>query len=107
MYNLPNLISNIACVGVERRLLDCPIMGMYDCNMIVEISVNNGNNFLHYHPANYIPQSISIKIIIIYLQILAYVKMVRSCKRMKYCNFVLMVNGEHYVPGCGDQHKRW
>ena len=47
----PNFLYNIVCVGVERRLLDCPInsgLGIHYCNTIVRISVNNGNHFLHY-----------------------------------------------------------
>ena len=49
--DLLDTLYNIDCVGVERRLLDCPFnsgLGVYDCNTIVGISVNNGNNFLHY-----------------------------------------------------------
>ena len=43
---LPALITEVACVGVERRLIDCPInvaLDYYTCSP-VEISVNNGKN---------------------------------------------------------------
>ena len=50
---LPALITRVACVGVERRLIDCQInaaLDYYMCNT-VEISVNNGKNFLMVHLA--------------------------------------------------------
>ena len=49
----PTFITNIACTGVERRLMDCPISsslnnrtncGSGNNNKIVEISVNNHGN---------------------------------------------------------------
>ena len=42
----PALMTRVACIGVERRLIDCPIrsaLNNYMCNP-VEISVNNGSN---------------------------------------------------------------
>ena len=43
----PALISKVDCVGVERRLIDCPIkhaLSNSTCSDPVEISVNNGKN---------------------------------------------------------------
>ena len=42
----PAFIFKFACIGVERRLIDCPIkfvLDQYGC-MPANISVNNGNN---------------------------------------------------------------